>query len=136
MIMLAQISDIAPDWLRNMAIFVAAASATVYYLKGAFGSKQKREVSFSETAASKKEFDQFTAVTNANFVQVRDEMKKDRAENQIHASQRQKTIFEALEKVRVEVTDKHDELRAEIQRNFQDTERALGRIEGKIEGKL
>jgi hypothetical protein len=61
MLFLAQISDIAPDWLRNMALFVAAAAATIYYLMGAFGRKQKREVSFHETPATKKEFDEHVA---------------------------------------------------------------------------
>jgi Na+/phosphate symporter len=133
---LAQIESIAPDWLRNMAIFITCLAATAYYIKGLMGGKQKREVSFDDPKASKKEFDQFTAITNANFVQVRDEMTKDRRDNQVHASERQKTIFAAIEKTRIEMTEKHEELRSEIQRNFQDTERALGRIEGKIEGKL
>jgi hypothetical protein len=61
MLFLAQISDIAPDWLRNMAIFVTCVAATAYYIKGLFNGKQKREVSFMETPATKKEFDEHVA---------------------------------------------------------------------------
>lgn len=63
--------------------------------------KQQREVSFLFEPASKKEFDQFTATSNANFVQIREEMKQDRADNQRHASERSKTLFTEMKDTRV-----------------------------------
>jgi ABC-type protease/lipase transport system fused ATPase/permease subunit len=67
--------------------------------------KQKREVNFAFEPASKEEFDSFTATTNANFVQCRDEMKRDRENNQIHASERQKTLFKELKDTRERLED-------------------------------
>ena len=56
--MFAQIDTLNADWLKNLAIFVTCLSATAFYVKGIFSNKQKREVSFTEAPASKKEFDQ------------------------------------------------------------------------------
>lgn len=58
---LAQIASIAPDWLKNMAIFIACAAATAYYVRGLLGGPQKREVSFDDPPASKVEFDRLVA---------------------------------------------------------------------------
>lgn len=112
--MLAQISDIAPDWLRNMAIFVAAASATIYYLKGAFGGKQQREVSFTETPASKKDFDQHVVETARNFNAVRNELAHDRQLNQEHASKRSETLFRKMDNTRSELDTKIEDTRREL----------------------
>lgn len=76
--------------------------------------KQRREVSFTETPASKKEFDQFTAATNANFVSIRAEMASDRKDNQVHASQRSQTLFNQMEKTRTELDTKIEETRREL----------------------
>ena len=57
--------------------------------------------------------------------------KEDRADNQIHASQRSQTIHKKIEDVRTELTGKIDGLRHEMSSGFGDIERALGRIEGK-----
>lgn len=76
--------------------------------------KLKREVSFSETPASKKEFDQFTLTTNQNFVQVREEMKQDRTDNQRHASERSKTLFAKMDDTRAELDAKIEDTRREL----------------------
>src|SRR5262245_41654531 len=70
MIFLAQISDIAPDWLRNMAIFVACAAATAFYIKGLFNSKQKREITFADSYATKQEFHQHVTDNRAAHEQI------------------------------------------------------------------
>lgn len=76
--------------------------------------KQRREVSFAETPASKREFDQFTATTNANFVAVRNEMAEDRKQNQVHASERSRTLFGKMEDTRTELDAKIEETRREL----------------------
>jgi len=76
--------------------------------------KQKREVSFTETPASKREFDQFTATTNANFVAVRNEMAEDRRQNQVHASERSRTLFGKMDDTRAELDAKLEETRREL----------------------
>lgn len=56
--MLAQsLTDVAPEWLRNMMLFLAALAATVYYVKEIFGGKKKREVTFGFESASKNDFE-------------------------------------------------------------------------------
>jgi LEA14-like dessication related protein len=55
--MLAQIQSVPSEWLKNFALVIMAIAATAFYIKGIFSSKQKREVSFTEPPASKKEFD-------------------------------------------------------------------------------
>lgn len=42
-------------------------------------------------------------------------------------------IYSKIDEVRKELTTAHGELRHELNRNFQDTERTLGRIEGKLQ---
>jgi hypothetical protein len=59
--MLAQsLTDIAPDWLRNMMLFVAALAATVYYIKEIFfGPKAPEQMNMKvvETLATKQELE-------------------------------------------------------------------------------
>lgn len=112
--MLAQIESLDNGWLKNLAIFITCLSATAFYIKGLVSTKQKREVSFTETPASKREFDQFTATTNANFVQVREEMKQDRYQNQVHASERSKSLFNELKETRSELLHRTDAIRSEL----------------------
>lgn len=82
--------------------------------------KQQREVSFSFTPASKEEFDQFTVTANNNFVQIREEMKQDRHENQIHASARQAKLFDELKSTRIELDSKIEDTRRELSSKIDD----------------
>jgi hypothetical protein len=75
---------------------------------------QRREVSFAETPASKREFDQFTATTNANFVAIRNEMAADRHANEVHASARGKTLFAKMDTTRTELDNKIEDTRREL----------------------
>ncbi len=128
-----QVPD-APFVLNLLLAAVLIGNAVAIWLGIANGKKiQRREVSFSETPASKREFDAHASECRLERAALRAEIKADRDANQVHASARSQTIFTQIEKVRVELMDKNDELRQEMQRNFQDTERALGRIEGKID---
>ena len=83
--------------------------------------RQRREVSFEFTPASKIEFDQFTTTTNGNFVQIREEMKQDRQANQIHASERSKTLFAQMEHIRTELDTKIEDTRRELASKIDDT---------------
>jgi len=90
----------------------------------------------AERYTPKSEFSAHATECRADRAALRAEMIADRRNNEVHASTRSKTIFDQIDKVRTELSTKHDELRGEMQRNFQDTERALGRIEGKIDERL
>lgn len=106
--------DPATAWqvILTLGVLVAIGANMITMFR--VNRKQQREVSFSFEPASKKEFDQFTSTTNANFVQVREEMKADRADNQRHASERSKTIFNELKSTRVELDAKIDDTRREL----------------------
>lgn len=136
--MLAEVTP-APDanhllqfWLILSLTFSTLVSVGTFVVM-VVNRKQKREVSFEFTPASKAEFDNHASECRLERVSLRAEIKAERDANQIHASERSKTIFNQIDKVRVELNEKTDSLRDEMQRNFQDTERALGRIEGKID---
>lgn len=101
-------------WQVVLTIGVLVAIVTNVFTAARSNRAQKREVNFTFEPASKKEFDQFTVTTNANFVQVRDEMKLDRADNQRHASERSKTIFNELKSTRVELDSKIEDTRREL----------------------
>ena len=58
-------------WL-TIALIVSVLSGIASMFAAFGGRKQKREVSFTFTPASKEEFDQFTATTHQNFAQIRD----------------------------------------------------------------
>jgi hypothetical protein len=118
MMLLAQINVPAPEGNFILQLLLAAVligNAVAIWLGIANGKKiQKREVSFTETPASKKEFDQFTATTNANFVQVREEMKADRHDNAVHASRRSETLFAKMDITRSELDTKIEDTRREL----------------------
>lgn len=118
--MLAQLEHVTAEALKNFVLIVAGFIATAFYVKGIFTNKQKREITFSEEAASKREFDQFTATTNTNFVQIRDEMKRDRETNQVHASQRSHTLFTQMEKTRSDLDTKVEDVRRELSMKIDD----------------
>lgn len=96
-------------------------------------SIQRREVSFTEPPASKREFDQHAQECREDRGKLWTELTADRRNHEIHISQRSASIYAQIDKVRIELTENQEQLRADMQRNFQDTERALGRIEGKLD---
>lgn len=97
-----------------VAFLVMIGSQLVSIVVSLVNRKQQREVTFSFEPASKKEFDLFTATTNANFVQIREEMKADRRENQIHSSERGKALFNEIKSTRQELDVKIESTRQEL----------------------
>ena len=82
--------------------------------------KQKREVSFEFTPASKEEFDAHTESTRENFAALRTEQKQDRHDNQVHASQRSTTLFNKVESIRTELDSKIEDTRRELMTKIDD----------------
>ena len=64
---------------------------------------------------------------------LRAAIERDRAAWEQSARVRSAGIYAKIDEVRKELDTAHTALRTEITRNFQDTERALGRIEGKLQ---
>jgi uncharacterized membrane-anchored protein YhcB (DUF1043 family) len=81
---------------------------------------QKREVSFSETPATKKEFDQHVVETARNFNAVRNELAHDRQLNQEHASKRSETLFRKMDATRSELDTKLEDTRRELSQKIDD----------------
>lgn len=111
-------------WLI-IALIISVVSGLASIVTAFSGRKQRREVSFPFNPASKEEFDQFTATTNTNFVQIRDEMKRDRESNQIHASERQKTLFIEIKATRNELLERTDAIRVELSDKIDENRREL-----------
>jgi len=118
MMLFGLITTPAPEGNFLLQLLLAAVligNAVAIWLGIANGKKiQKREVSFSETPASKKEHDQHVADTRANFIAVRDEMARDRQTNQVHASKRSETLFHKMETTRTELDTKIEDTRREL----------------------
>ena len=106
-------------WL-SVGLIAVVVSNIVAIVIGLANRKQRREVSFTETPASKREFDQHVSETHDNFVQVRSELKADRHENQIHASSRSSALYQKVEDVRKELDNKLTETRAELASKIDD----------------
>lgn len=106
--------DPSTAWQVILTIGVLVAIISNFLTLVRTNRAQKREVSFGFEPASKKEFDQFTLTTNANFVQVREEMKLDRSDNQKHASERSKTLFAKMDSTRSELDVKIEDTRREL----------------------
>lgn len=118
--MLAQLNPPTPEansflqfWI--IILFVAQIiSLIVGIAVAASNRKQRREVSFTETPASKKEFDNHVTETRANFTAVRNELAADRQTNQVHASRRSETLFTKMENTRSELDTKIEDTRREL----------------------
>lgn len=108
----------APDpyiaWQVVLTIGVVVAILANIYTAARSGRAQKREITFSETPASKREFDVHVGETRENFIQVRHELKEDRHDNQIHASARSSTLFNKVEDVRKELHGAMENNRREL----------------------
>jgi hypothetical protein len=100
------------DFILTLGILASIVTNIVLAIRT--NRTQKREVSFSETPASKKEFDLHVAETTRNFIAVRNEMASDRADNQRHASKRSETLFTKMDTTRTELDSKIDEVRREL----------------------
>ena len=128
----AQLNPPNPDaniaWNVILTIGVLVTIVAQFVIIGRQSRKQRREVSFEFESASKKEFDQFAATTNANFIQVREEMKADRAANQIHASERSKTLFSQIEKVEARLDTKLEETRLELSGKTDDVHTRINEV--------
>lgn len=105
-------ADATPDansflqfWLILSLIFSTLVSIGTFAVM-VLNRKQKREVSFEFTPASKEEHDEHVAETKATFDAIRKELKEDRHDNQVHASTRSASIYKQIENTRVELEKK------------------------------
>ena len=98
--------------------------------------KQKREVNFAFAPASKAEHDEHVGQTAANFLAVRTEMAADRKANEIHASERSKTMFRELKDNRERLEDQISSLDKKVSGLEATTtlqNQALARLDAKLD---
>jgi hypothetical protein len=84
---------------------IAANIAIVYSSR----RTQKREVNFAFAPASKEEFDKHVEEDKAEHDRLTAELKQDRHDNQIHASQRSSKIFDEIKNLRTDLEKKIDD---------------------------
>lgn len=98
----------SPDFLLQLLLAAVLVGNVASIWIGLLNRKniQKREVSFEFTPASKEDFDQHVRDTHENFVQIRNELKEDRQQNQVHASARAASLYKKIDEVRAELSAK------------------------------
>lgn len=70
--------------------------------------KQRREVNQAFEPAGKQDFEQYVRDSETNFLQVRNEMREDRIQNQTNASFRTAALYKKIDEIRRELSDKID----------------------------
>jgi hypothetical protein len=97
------------------------ATVLVGVINGFANRKQRREVTFPEELTPRREFDQHVKEFSACKAQcllsnqrVQSELREDRHSNEVHASERSKTLFTKLEANRKELDDKIESTRREL----------------------
>jgi len=76
--------------------------------------KQRREVSFAEAPASKRDFEAHQAECKCKHDSLWAKLNEDRHEQQIHISERNKTLYNKIETVRLELDTKMEDTRREL----------------------
>lgn len=82
--------------------------------------------------AGRKELERRVSQVESETADIRRGAAHERETSEVSARQRSAGIYNKIEEVRRELTGQVQELREEVGQQFKDTERALGRIEGKL----
>jgi hypothetical protein len=82
--------------------------------------------------AGRRELERRVLAGETALANLRQDIAHDREQTEISARSRSAGVYNKVEEVRKELSCKVDELRDEVGQQFKDTERALGRIEGKL----
>lgn len=75
---------------------------------------QPLNVQLLESFTTKKDFDSHAADNKREFEAIRTELREDRKNNEIHASARSKSIYDKIDDVREELSDKIDAMPSRI----------------------
>jgi hypothetical protein len=81
---------------------------------------------------SRRELERRVSAAESAIGEVWKNISHDRESGEENARSRSAGIYKKIDEVRAEVSGKVDELRNQMTMQFKDTERALGRIEGKL----
>ena len=122
----AQLEAVPSEAIKNYALITLAVLGGLYYLKEIFGGKKAREVSFEFTPASKADFEAHV---------VDDERTHENIFSKIGGVERgaRNEMKQEVATLRTDLTKAHDAMTQQMTRTFQDMERAIGRVEGRLE---
>ena len=84
--------------------------------------------------AAKDEFDRHVATNHREHDTIRAEQKKDRDDNQLHVSARQKTLFDEIKSTRASMESKLDQKHAENSTRLNHVEKSIGGLEATTKG--
>lgn len=121
-------------WLLVAAASLAIAINQVLKLTDRFRGEPPQPAN-PQLGQSVNELDRRVTMLERWQREVAEKMEADKIEIMNAGEQRASRIHQHIEQDRTETTRKIDELKANVVRQFQDTERALGRIEGKLDAK-
>lgn len=110
--------SIAWNVILTIGVLVAIGANVIALVRS--NRSQRREVSFLFEPASKEEFDKHARECQADRSAIRAEIIADRRNNEIHASERSKTIHNKMENVRVELDSKIESTRRELSEKIDD----------------
>lgn len=145
MILFAQSSFEAPSglmtWMGCLAFLLVVLNQGWKFFGNITGRKQEiAPQPFVVEHAEKPVSEAQCAIHREDIIRRLNQQDQERAEMRTKMDDAEKTarvrsagIYTKIEEVRKELSTNTDELRAEMNRNFQDTERTLGRIEGKLD---
>jgi len=128
--MLAQITPAQWSGFTVVLTALIAVAANIAIVWGLFKRSDRRreihpqplEIKEATQFASKKDLDQLAAARQADMKEL-----------EISARARSSATYDKIDEIRIELTQANDATRAEMQKGFKDMERALGRLEGKID---
>lgn len=130
--------------LKDVVIIVIVLGIFIYQSITFFERKKTRKQSISPQPLKVEHAEKFVSQTECaihreDIIRRLDEQDKSRAEISKKMTEAEHTarvrsagIYSKMEEMRKELTNNTNELRSEMNRNFNDTERTLGRIEGKL----
>lgn len=150
MTMLGQMDKVQPTFLHQavlLAIGLIGGAAGVASIIGVF-LKKKRQiepqplevraaaefVTRDFCARQHEEWGRRQEELGVRVERLREVMSEDKTSFEANASRRSAGIYQKIDEVRKELTEANEETRKQMVRGFQDLERAIGRLEGKLDG--
>ena len=118
-------------WLACLFFLIAGMNALMKFwrnLKGKESSPPNEQLE-----VGRRELERRISATERELVDLRKEWSHEREASDAASRQGRAGIYNKIEEVREQFIQKVDELAGEVAKQFQDTERALGRIEGKLD---
>lgn len=117
--------------IEKFSVTIGGAAAACWYIKQLFSRKQPKPGN-EQLETGRRELERRVSAAEGEIVKLREGQDHERALTEESARKRSAGIYIKMDELRKELSEKVDGLRDEVTQQFKDTERALGRIEGKL----